>query len=221
MYAWSWLPGIMITGCVHSFRHFKTRFSNSTLSEPRTCQKSPRNIIPAWVLKVVNLYLYHCMCILISYMRKVWKYTWHTKHTYIHPLTFRFTDSSWTCFKTISQVSMDELFTWRSEKIIHFLQAAWAFGGVMIFTTEEEESLLSSLIATGTLSDFREAMRRKFHKWVSIKNCNCNIQEFVLLQFSYTVSAIVESDFFRAAFMIRWLPVTAGDFRISPIALHW
>jgi hypothetical protein len=37
----------------------------------------------------------------------------------------------------------------------------------MIFTTEEEEeeeSLLSSLIAIGTLSDFREAMRRKFHK---------------------------------------------------------
>jgi hypothetical protein len=77
------------------------------------------------------------------------------------------------------------------------------------------------LIATGTLSDFREAMRRKFHKWVSIKNCNCNTQEFVLLQFSYTVSAIVESDFFRAAFMIRSLPVTAGNFRISPIGLHW
>jgi len=113
----------------------------------------------------IHTYIY---TYILTYMN-TYMNTWYTHNG--SSLTFRFTDSSWTCFKTISQVSMEELFTWRSEKIIHFLQAAWAFGGVMIFTTEEEEnrSALSSLTATGAF--IREAIRR----WIGIKNCkNCN-----------------------------------------------
>lgn len=43
---WSWLPGIMMTGWVHFRRDFSTLFNNSTLNAPRTCQKSPKKIIP-------------------------------------------------------------------------------------------------------------------------------------------------------------------------------
>ena len=113
---WSWFPGIMMTGCDHSLRLFKALFSNSTLKDPLTCQKSPRNMMPACSSKRVN--------------------TCTNKESGIFSRdAFRFSASKWTVFSTSSQVSMDELFTWRSENIIHLSQAAWAFGGFIWCTT--------------------------------------------------------------------------------------